>query len=267
MTIRNHKYRILPGILLSFMGFILVSLPSTATEISDGTLRRIHVPILMYHYVGQLPAEPDEYRINLTLDPSIFRQHIQYLSDAGYTAISLYELDLALTNGHPLPPKPVILTFDDGHADHYQNVFPVLKQYNFSGTFFIITSFVDNQLPQYLSWSQVQEMANAGMSMQPHTKTHIDLSNATYDTQIYQVIGSIESLHHYTNQSINAFAYPAGRYNDETLHILSNSAIRRAVTTQTGSLHTTNNRYELKRLRITNETTVQALQYLLTLRQ
>src|SRR5512145_2670236 len=41
----------------------------------DGTLRRIRVPILMYHYVSNLPADADQYRVDLTIIPELFRAH------------------------------------------------------------------------------------------------------------------------------------------------------------------------------------------------
>src|SRR5688572_28200047 len=79
----------------------------------DGTLRRLYLPILMYHYVSALPPDADDVRIGLTLSPAVFRQHIEYLANASYQAVSLYEMDEALMNGAELPSNPVILTFDD----------------------------------------------------------------------------------------------------------------------------------------------------------
>jgi len=266
-TLNNMKIKLLYLILITLMS-IAPSIVSNAqtpnVTTSDGTLRKIQVPILMYHYVGSLPPDADEFRINLTISTELFRSHVEYLDQNGFSTISLYEISDALLNGTPLPEKPIILTFDDGHLDHYTNVFPILNEYSFTGTFFIITQFADVNQPGYLSWDQIKEMADVGMSMQSHTKTHPDLRDRDHDFLVYQILGSIESLEHYTEQDITAFSYPAGRYDPEVLELLDSTQIRAAVTTQFGMVHTNTNMLEMTRLRIANETGVAGLDYLLS---
>jgi peptidoglycan/xylan/chitin deacetylase (PgdA/CDA1 family) len=232
----------------------------------DGTLRRIRVPILMYHYVSELPPGADATRIDLTVSPNLFRAHMRYLSEQGYQTVSLYQLDAALRQGIPLPAKPIILTFDDGYVDHYQFVMPVLQQHGFVGTFFIITARADANDPRYMSWSQIREMADAGMSMEAHTKNHVDLRDRSYDFLIYEMLGSMESLAAYVGRQSHMFAYPVGHYDTMTLQVGEQLPIWRAVTTQSGALHTTDNRLELPRLRIHGNTTVSGLEAILQTR-
>ena len=129
---------------LSLLCFAVYSQSQTVSH--DNTLRRIHVPILMYHYVGELPTNADVYRRDLTISTRLFRQHLQYFLEHDYTPISLYNLDAALLSGSPLPDKPIILTFDDGYIDHYTNVFPALTDFGFQATFFVLTDFTDEQI-------------------------------------------------------------------------------------------------------------------------
>lgn len=225
----------------------------------DGTYRRIQMPILMYHYVSALPGDADEVRTDLTLSPDLFRAHMDALFYQGFTPVSLYDLDNALLTGMPLPAKPVILTFDDGYTDHYTNVFPVLKQYGFTATFFIITGTADASDPAYLSWAQINEMSAAGMDMEPHTKTHADLRSRDYDFLVYQMLGSIESLQAYIGKIPHMFSFPIGHYDDSTLAVAQSLSIWRAVTTENGFLITTDNRFELPRLRIHDYTGVTGL--------
>jgi peptidoglycan/xylan/chitin deacetylase (PgdA/CDA1 family) len=229
----------------------------------DGTLRQIRVPVLMYHYISELPPDADDIRINLTLHPETFRAHLEYLNRNNYQTISLYEINRALENGHALPQKPVVLTFDDGYDDHHQVVFPLLKSYGFTGTFFIVTQFVDERRVGYMGWEHVREMAAAGMSMEAHTKTHPTLDARAYEFLVYQILGSIESLEHHTGQRPRMFSYPVGRYDRDTLSVMQSTDILRAVTTQPGAYHTTDNRLEVTRLRISNDTGVPGLAYLL----
>lgn len=232
----------------------------------DGTLRRIRTPILMYHYVSELPPGADATRIDLTVSPSLFRAHMRYLSEQRYQTISLYQLDAALRQGIPLPANPIILAFDDGYIDHYQNVLPILREFEFTGTFFIITARADADDPRYMNWSHIQEMAAAGMSLEAHTKNHVDLRDRSYDFLVYEMLGSMESLAAYTGRRTHMFAYPVGHYDALTLEVGEQLPIWRAVTTQSGTLHTTDNHLEVPRLRIHGYTSVTGLEQILQTR-
>ncbi|MBC7869914.1 MAG: polysaccharide deacetylase family protein, partial [Chitinophagaceae bacterium] len=230
---------------------------------ADGTLRRINVPILMYHYVSPLPPNADQVRVGLTISPEIFRQHLQYLRDQGYSTISLYELHNALITGTSLPPKPIILTFDDGYIDHYTIVLPLLREFGYTGTFFIITGKADTAEANYVTWDQITEMAAVGMNMEAHTKNHLDLRVRDFDVLVYQILGSIESLQAHTDQATRMFAYPAGRYDESTIAVLQSLGVWRAVTTENGTLHTSDNLLEVSRLRINGEMSVAGLAQIL----
>lgn len=233
--------------------------PGGETFEQVATLRRLQVPILMYHYVSELPYNADDIRRGLTVTPEIFKAHMQYLHNQGYTTVSLYDLNDALTKGTLLPPKPIVLTFDDGYRDAYTNVFPVLKQYGFSGTFFIITSRPDANDPVYMTWPQIVEMSNAGMSMEPHTKDHVDLRQRDHDFLIYQLQGSIESLAAYTGRTPRMFAYPVGHYDGATLRVAKEVGVWIGVSTANGDTETTSGRLHLPRLRIAGNMSVAAL--------
>ena len=248
--------------LLSLLLVLALSPPTVATTADpawDGTLRRMRVPILMYHYISELPADADDIRKGLTVVPPLFQAHMQYLSDAGFTPISLYELNAALTTGAPLPPKPIVLTFDDGYNDAYTNVFPILKQYGFTGTFFIITARVDANDPTYVSWAQVKEMSDAGMSLESHTKDHFELRERDYDFLIYQLKGSLESLKAYTGRTPRMISYPVGRYDLAVLTVADELNAEIAVTTTSGDLQTTSGRLHLPRVRVLGNMSVAAL--------
>ncbi len=228
----------------------------------DGTLRRIRVPILMYHYISPLPEDADDIRVGLTVEPDVFRAQMEALKAEGYTTISLYDLHAALLWGRPLPPLPVILTFDDGYSEHYFTVFPLLQELGFTATFFIITGRPDADDSGYMTWSQISEMAAAGMHMEPHTKSHRELRGRDRDFLVYEMLGSRESLEAHTGIAAHMFSYPAGRYDDLTLQVGRELDIWRAVTTQTGALHTTDNRLEVGRLRVSGDMGVIGLLHL-----
>ncbi len=226
----------------------------TAVVEADGTLRRIAVPLLMYHYISTPPEDADIYRQDLSVTPETFRQQMQYLADNGYHTISLYDLTRALRQGMPLPSDPVVLTFDDGYRDAYENAFPVLKEFGFTGTFFVITTRLDVGDPAYLSWTQAAEMAAAGMSIESHTKDHPNLRERDNDFLIYQILGSVESIEAHTGHRPHMLAYPSGRWDAHVLAVLPEVGIWAAVVTEGGIEHTTDSIYLLRRVRISGET-------------
>ncbi len=90
--------------------------------------------MVMYHYVRDL--ENSRYPRIKALDYSFYRQQIQYLKEK-FSIITMEELIASYDEGYELPPKALLLTFDDGYKDHYLNVYPILKEYGIQGSFFI----------------------------------------------------------------------------------------------------------------------------------
>lgn len=246
-----------------FVTVALLSVIGSAQAQGDGTLRRIRVPILMYHYVSPLPEEVDNIRRDLTVLPEVFERQLVFLANEGYATITFYQLYDALMTGTPLPPKPIILTFDDGYIDHYQYVFPALERHQMTGTFFIITGRADASDPAYVNWGQIREMAEAGMSMEPHTKYHRSLRERDRDFLIYEMLGSQESLQAHADSSARMLAYPAGEYDAAALDVAREVDFWLAVTTQPGFHQVSSSRLELPRLRVSYDTGVSGLAYLL----
>ena len=69
------------------------------------------------------------------LDLALFEQQLDYLQKH-YSLISMEDLIEAIESGCPLPPRPALLTFDDGYIDHYEHVFPRLAERSLQGSFF-----------------------------------------------------------------------------------------------------------------------------------
>jgi peptidoglycan/xylan/chitin deacetylase (PgdA/CDA1 family) len=208
----------------------------------------------MYHYISDPPEDADEYRLDLSVSPALFRQQMQYLADNGFTPIDLYDLSLATTGWKSLPEKPVILTFDDGYVDNYTTAFPILQEYGFAATFFIITEFIDQGQPGYMSWAMIEEMAAAGMRIESHSRTHPDLREQPRDVLVWQILGSQETIAAHIGYTPRYFCYPSGRYDDDTIAMLQELDYWGAVTTEGGKWHGYTDRYEWSRLRVRNTT-------------
>jgi peptidoglycan/xylan/chitin deacetylase (PgdA/CDA1 family) len=204
----------------------------------------------MYHYVGGLPANADALRRDLTVSAKNFEAQLNYLEQEGYEAITLNDLLLNLTVGEPLPPKPIMLTFDDGYADAYTNAFPLLKQFGFTGTFFLITKPIDEHNVDFLSWAQVKEMHTAGMKFEPHSYDHPDLRNRGYDFLVFQILGPKQAIEARTGEECRFYAYPSGYYDQEVIDVLRSAHFWGAVLTAQGATHTSADAFTLNRIRV-----------------
>jgi peptidoglycan/xylan/chitin deacetylase (PgdA/CDA1 family) len=231
----------------------------------DGNLRTARVPILMYHYVSVPPAGADIYRQDLSVTPERFAAHLDAIQQGGYTPISLYALLDYLANGAPLPEKPVVLTFDDGYRDNYENAFPRLRERGVTATFFINTDFIYDQRPEYLTWDMVREMYAAGMSIEGHGRNHVSLANKDNDYLIWQALGTYEAIQHEIGVRPRFISYPAGEYDQRTIDIFSSAGYWAGFTTKQGATHHSDDLFQLRRIRVRGTTTPEELLRLLAL--
>ena len=219
--------------------------------------RVLTIPILMYHYISSAPKLSDRVRLDLSVTPKNFESELQYLASYSYTAISLYDIYNALATGAPLPPKPVVITFDDGYRDAYVNAYPLLKKYNMTGTFFVVSDFINSGNPAYMTWDMVKEMSDGGMSIESHSRWHPDMRNRQNDFLIYQILGPIEAITAYTGKRPHFFCYPSGRYDAAVIRVLKSADTWAAVTTQQGVTYSLANAMTWARVRVHGSTTLQ----------
>ena len=231
----------------------------------DGVARTVNVPILMYHYVSTPPANADIYRRDLSVPPELFGAHLDRLQADGYTTISLYDLVAYLQQGTPLPPKPVLLTFDDGYRDNYENAFPLLRARRMTATFFVVMEFINQERPEYLTWDMVREMYAGGMSIEVHGVDHTTLRKRSRADLEFQALRSYETLQDRLGVRPRFLSYPAGEYDADTITVFQAAGYWAAVTTVQGATHSSAQLFELRRVRIRNTTTADELVRLLSL--
>ena len=169
------------------------------------------VPTLMYHAVSDdLWGDAD-----LFVSPAELEKQLQYLLDNGYTPIHFG--DLAYVDEIE---KPVLLTFDDGYADNYHELFPLLQQYGVKATIFVITGSLDNH-HLYMTWEQAKEMADSGLvSIQSHTVDHPFLSGLSAEGQAEQMEASKLAILQHTGYEPYVLCYPTGVYDANTLAVI-----------------------------------------------
>lgn len=208
------------------------------------------VPVLMYHHVGDLPSRPDRIRRDLTVSTADFEGQVKYLEAHGYHTITSLQLLKSFEGNVRLPEKPILLTFDDGYDDVFNNAVPILKKHNMVGTFAVITGYVGS--PGYAPWKQILDARQQGMEIISHSFSHIDFSDIRHNhsKKVSEIELSIHDLWIHLGEKIPVFIYPYGHYNTETEQILKNNGFKLAFTTAFGKAKSGYNWVEMPRVRI-----------------
>jgi peptidoglycan/xylan/chitin deacetylase (PgdA/CDA1 family) len=201
------------------------------------------VPILMYHVIAHAPASAQ--LPELFVDPRTFTAQMHWLARSGYTAVSLNQVYDAGFRQGKLPPKPVVLTFDDGYRGDYVYARPTLRRLRWPGN---LNMLVGN-LGQELTDRMIEQLIDDGWELDAHTISHLDLTTMTGSRLRHEVAGSRQILKHRFHQPVNFFCYPAGKFNRSTIR-----AVRRAgylgATTELQGEASRGRMYELHRIRV-----------------
>jgi len=196
------------------------------------------VPVLMYHKIG------GEKGNDAVISPARFAEHMEYLHKNGYRTLSLEELEAYVAGRAELPPKPVVLTFDDGYRDTYEIALPLLKKYGFKSTVFVLLADAE----RHLTWDELREMKAAGMAVLPHGYTHRDLGAMTAAQQAAEIAKAKEILDRALGQDSRYYCYPNGSYNEQTFRLLREKGFALAVTIDPGWVKRGDNPFTLRRV-------------------
>lgn len=204
------------------------------------------VSVLMYHMIG------NDKNNAAIMSADNLRWQMKYLKDNGYHPITMQELNDYVTKGAALPEKPVCITFDDGYEDNYTIVYPLMKEFGFPWTIFVIAGQVGQ--PNRVTWDQLSEMADSQtVTISNHTMTHPKLHNLPRDEARQEIFGCQQALKDHLGIDNHWIAYPYGDYDDAVVQMTKDAGITLAVTTDAGRVHVGSFPFELKRVWIGNE--------------
>lgn len=178
------------------------------------------VPVLCYHNFSP------RNNTDMTLSYNRFCEQIRSLADSGYQTVSPEELYAYLANGGSLPPKPLVISFDDGRLAQYTMAADVLEHYGFTGMFFIMTVTVDK--PNYMSCTMLNDLASRGHAIGVHTYDHQMVSHlhgAQWITQLKEPKIFLENAIH---DQVDWFAYPFGPWTNQCIRELERDGYRMA---------------------------------------
>ena len=160
-----------------------------------------------------VPTEADRY----TLDTKDFIAQLDFLDQNGYHVVPLADLvDYLKGSRADLPPRPVVITVDDGYLSTYKEIFPRMRERKLPFTFFIYPQIV-NVGKNYVTWAQVIEMADGGVDIESHTFTHAlltsrmhsELSADDYAQFLkHELLDSKTLIEEKTGKPVRFIAYP-----------------------------------------------------------
>ena len=229
----------------------------------------IDVPIIMYHSILKDPSRSNKY----TVTPAVLEEDLKYIKDKGYTTVTIADLISYVYDDSPLPEKPIVLTFDDGHYNNYGYLFPLLEKYDMKAVISIVGSYTDkfsetdeaNLNYSYLRWKDIKELMDTG---------RIEFQNHTYNlhSNTGKRIGTKkikgETDEHYksilkddilklqqefegnTNYTPKCFTYPFGAISNASLDIIKELGFKASLSCEQGINKLTknpNSLYLLKR--------------------
>ncbi len=203
------------------------------------------VPILMYHYVRDVNKSKDPVGYNLSVSPTDFELQMRAFVRTGYNFITPRDFLEGKANNRSL-----MLTFDDGYADFYENAFPVLKRYRIKATVFVVSDFIDDAKGNYLTSAQIKELNDWGIEIGSHSVSHSNLTKASEGELARQLGQSKKVLEEIIGRQVISFAYPAGNYDDNVLRATGEAGYQLAVTVEGGFGSLRDNLLAQKRVRI-----------------
>lgn len=192
------------------------------------------VPIWYYHHIRYYKNATDPNGEALSVTPQKFREQMKWLFEHHFVTITPEQL-LQLFNGHltlPLGKKPAMVTFDDGYDDMLTEAYPILKEFNFFGLFFVCPGLLNNS--GYLTREQVKFLDKNGMSIGGHTMMHVDLKKSDPATQFREIKGSKDELELLLGHQVISMAYPFGMFNRRVENVVHEAGFTIGMSTMPG---------------------------------
>jgi len=186
----------------------LIPLIPSIPTVEESTEPTKDVTILVYHSIAPAPIDRTESLMQkrFRIDPENFRSQMQYLKDNDYTPITFLHLTEYLLYNKKIPEKPIVITFDDGLLNQYENAFPVLKEFDFLATFFIYPGITAHR--NFMNWEQLKEIVASGNEIGSHTIIHYDLTKIDDEILQNELTKSKRVLEEKLGINVYTIAYP-----------------------------------------------------------
>lgn len=215
------------------------------------------VPILMYHSIDTDSVD------RWTLSPKLFAQHMAWLAEHDYRPMTVSKLLAARTAKSPLPPRTVVITFDDGLRDFLIEAMPILQRHGFPATLYVVTGYVgksngwsrppgEPDRPM-LSWSDLRAVSECGIECGAHSHSHPQLDIISPVAAFAEVRRSKNSLEDHLGRGVESFAYPHGYASRITRQLVRRAGFTSACRVRHALSSTGEDPFALSRIIVTSD--------------
>jgi peptidoglycan/xylan/chitin deacetylase (PgdA/CDA1 family)/glycosyltransferase involved in cell wall biosynthesis len=218
----------------------------------------VGIPVLMYHKVVSEPVTGSRHGTWVTAER--FERQLASLRRRGMTGVTLRDCLAAARGERALPPRPVILTFDDGYLDNYLNAFPLLQRYGMAAVVFLVAdpTLTSNAWDApageprtpLMDRRQALELARAGIEIGSHTLTHPRLPDLPADRMAWELVESKQVLESWLETPVTSLAYPYGAVDERVKRAAQQAGYDLAVATNSGPIHFGADPLEIRRVQI-----------------
>jgi peptidoglycan/xylan/chitin deacetylase (PgdA/CDA1 family) len=223
-------------------GMCLASLPLKQLLLNNNQSSYSPVRVLTYHRFGNVEHDP------FCIEMKDFQAQMEWIARKNL-AVSLSDIESFVAGKKDLPKNAVLITVDDGYRSVYLKALPIFKQYSIPAVAFITTNNIDSSgknytinsetIEPYLTWKDVEALAEAGVTIGSHASTHRSLGKMSLDEAYQETVMSREAIEKNLGVQVTAFAYPFGTladFNNSTTQILKKSGYKLAFTSQHGAI-------------------------------
>lgn len=211
--------------------------------------------ILMYH-LTDTPRSEKEQRFCTT--PNDFAHQMSYLTESGYTVLSMARLCDCMQGKATMPDKAVHITFDDGFTCVLDHAAPILQRHGFPATMFAVSDRLGSSndwmttrgFPErtLLSADGLHTLEDAGFTIGSHTRTHARLPEIPPEEAQNEIRGSKSRLEDALGKAVAYFAYPYGRFSEAVREQVANAGYLAACSTRSGFNRPGEDPYLLRRI-------------------
>lgn len=235
------------------------------------------LPVLTYHHILHDEENTRFHHTSTTTSVRAFTNQMTWLRDQGYATLSMYQLEGYVRNRMNLPARAVVITFDDGLKSVSRYAYPILRQYGFKATAFIISSRIklkpqkwDPKSLQFMSVSELNGIRDV-FDVQSHTHflhrvddaRHPILFSRSYHNILFDFKRSRRALAQF-NPHVLYLSYPFGGYDDKAVKAANDAGFHMAVTTVRGKVKPGDNPFLLKRLYILRTDSLETMSRLIS---
>ena len=211
------------------------------------------IPVLAYHNVVSKVTDKNSVDISVKK----FEEQMKYLKKHHYKTLTMDEFYDWKVNGKKVPRKSVLIVFDDGYRDMYENAFPILKKYDLKATVFVIgyTLELKNLKDRYMSLDEVKNIADNYPNISIESHSYSLHENKRAHEVNYEIAKKDMDVMNSVHKDMKYYAYPFGIRNADYIKALEDSGYKLAFTFGPYDFATKKeNNYEVSRIGIFEST-------------